>query len=579
MYDYLKEKKYKELLEEAIKTCLVLKHEEGLDSFKKNADVQVNDKIVSSGLLRNLLHVEVYYKYVKMLFSDEIDKYTVTCITEDVELSKSPIVLSKVEIVEGIKVCLERGLFELDELGKKRLEEMSDKLNFKFFSEKISEEVFFVTIDGERFEIDAENILNFLNCSDSEYNDFFNLDKEKDIFGIPKDKFIFIVAKFVDYFDIFSNYLVPDKITERCREIESSKRIDIQAMNEIEKTYAPNIDKVNIDYNLRKEILSGMPQDVTDLEKAAYIYIKMCKLLVYDDEFFASDMKGEVAKKHENINNLQRINLNNNKVVCYEFNAIYAKLIDELGIKFEMNVNPFKTFGGGHANLDFRDGKFLVEVDAVWAVLNGDLTHAKLNQALNGFVCQNVNEKTKEEFNEKVTRMYELVVQQEQVKVGDSSKVEVEKIETFDDIMSKYRRISIFKKVDISEKFDIISEKLETSGLYKIDVFAYLLQLRKIIFSDLEQQKNFKMVVLKKDRGYVVETNAVIALNSSGFDENEEETIYYIHDGFHSRKIKKEELESWFEIGMYSYIADDDPKIPGIDVRTSRKGGGDTNAR
>ena len=558
-----KMKEYEVLLE-ALKTSLIVS-EAGLKWYKDNANIEVGDNKISLELLKRLLTDEDYYEYVEKLFNNEIDKYTVNAIV-DLEESKDPITLSKVEIVKGIKICLQRKLFKLDELGEARLKELEEKLNFKLFEKEVLDDVFSIVIDGEKFEVSTNNILKFLNCSDKEYEEFFDLAKEQNIYGIPKDKFAFVVVKFVDYCDIFSKYLVPDKIAMRCDELSSSKRIDIQAMNEIEKTYAPNLDKAVVDSRLRKKVLDGLPSDVSDLEKAAYIYIKMCKLLVYDDEFYAFDMRGNVKKKHENINNLANINLVDNKVVCYEFNAIYAKILDELGIKFEMNVNPFREFGGGHANLEFRDGKFLVLADAVKSILNGDLTRAKLNQVLNGFVCLNNNSETKEEFSEKVTRMYELVVKQEKEKSGDKSKPEVERSETFDDIVSKYKKMAFIKRINLNDKFRILVDKANGSNLHKIDVFAYMLQLKKIIFSESEQQKNIMMSIIKKNFGGDSATvNMILSLNNSGFDEATEQTLYYIHDGYCFSISSKEELDDKFDSKYFEYIDDSDPRVPGIE--------------
>lgn len=563
-----KMKEYEVLLE-ALKTSLIVS-EAGLKWYKDNANIEVGDNKISVELLKRLLTDEDYYEYVEKLFNNEIDKYKVNAII-DLEESKEPITLSKVEIVKGIKICLQRKLFALDEIGMKRLKELEEKLDFKLFEKEVLDDVFSVVIDGEKFEVSTNNLLSFLNCSDKEYEEFFDLAKEKDIYDIPKDKFAFVVVKFVDYCDIFSKYLVPDKIAMRCDELSSSKRIDIQAMNETEKTYAPNLDKVFVDYKLKNRILEGLPRDVSDLEKAAYIYIKMCKLLVYDDEFYAFDMRGNVKKKHENIKNLANINLVDNKVVCYEFNAIYAKILDELGIKFEMNVNPFREFGGGHANLEFRDGKFLVLADAVKSILNGDLTRAKLNQVLNGFVCLNNNSETKEEFSEKVTRMYELVVKQEKEKSGDKSKPEVEKSETFDDIVSKYKKMSFIKKINLDDKFRILVDKANGSNLHKIDVFAYMLQLKKIIFTESEQQKNIMMSIIKKNFGGDSATvNMILSLNNSGFDETTEQTLYYIHDGYTLRTSSKEELDAWFDLKLFEYIDDSDPRVPGIEEKRRR---------
>ena len=49
----------------------------------------------------------------------------------------------------------------------------------------------------------------------------------------------------------------------------------------------------------------------------------MCKLLTYDDEYFAVNQKGPATEKHKDVNYVSNINLTNNRVVCFEFNLIY----------------------------------------------------------------------------------------------------------------------------------------------------------------------------------------------------------------------------------------------------------------
>ena len=555
------------IFNEAGKTSLIVSQEQ-LKFYQEQADVLVNDKKISSELLKELLINDYCYKYVEMLFFDKkIEHYTVNCIV-NLKESENPIILSKADIAKGIQKCIEEKLLVLDEKGEKRLAEIFRVVDFKLFFDEFKDKVFYCLIDGEKFEVGISDIMDFLNYSDRDYEEFFDLDKEGEIFGIPKDKFAYIVVEFFKYFDknfdIFSEYSIPDEMIRRYKDLESSKRIDIDAFDKIKETYAPNLEKVKVDCDLRREILNGLPEDVSDLEKCIYVYIKMCKLLVYDESFFALNQSDKALKKYQDINYLNKINLYNNKVVCYIFNAIYAKIINDLGVKFEMNVNPLVEFGGGHANLMFRDGKFLVQADAVASIFNGDLTRAKLNQELNGLVCLNKNENTQEEFKEKVLKIYKLVVEQENEKRGEKAEAVVGNVETFDDIVSKYRKLSIIKRVSLEEKFQIMMDKASKTELYKIDFFAYCLQLKKIIFNKEEQQKNIAISIVKKSVGGYASANAVFSMNETDFDSNPEETIYYIHDGFNWRISSKEELETWFEDGRFEYIDGKERRIPGI---------------
>ena len=56
-----------------------------------------------------------------------------------------------------------------------------------------------------------------------------------------------------------------------------------------------------------------------------------------------------------------QISPDNNEVVCFEFNMIYAKMLDEQGLHFKSEYKNAmgEDYGDGHANLEFRDGSLL----------------------------------------------------------------------------------------------------------------------------------------------------------------------------------------------------------------------------
>ena len=99
-------------------------------------------------------------------------------------------------------------------------------------------------------------------------------------------------------------------------------------------------------------LFSNMPNNLTKIEQAIFLYIKLCKLLNYDELFYT--MEEDAIIYHEDINNLNKINLTNNKVVCYEFNLLYAKLLDILGIKYQIQDYSINKSRKGHANLIFK---------------------------------------------------------------------------------------------------------------------------------------------------------------------------------------------------------------------------------
>ena len=146
---------------------------------------------------------------------------------------------------------------------------------------------------------------------------------------------------------------------------------------------------------------------------------------------------------------------------------MYAKLLSKLGIHFASSYgknafgmeNPFgeADYGKGHANLEFRAGKFLVSADSVTSILNGDIMQAKLNQRLVGIKCNNRNKKTQQEFQAALTKMYRLIAQQEKGR----EEVQVERVETLDELLAEYsQETENIRDVSINERLSILINKV-----------------------------------------------------------------------------------------------------------------------
>ena len=80
--------------------------------------------------------------------------------------------------------------------------------------------------------------------------------------------------------------------------------------------------EIKIDSDLEKVIMDGFPYDASELEMAIYIYIKMCKVLTYDEEYYAVNQMGVATEKHRSTSHIALITPQNNQVVCFEFNIM-----------------------------------------------------------------------------------------------------------------------------------------------------------------------------------------------------------------------------------------------------------------
>jgi len=272
--------------------------------------------------------------------------------------------------------------------------------------------------------------------------------------------------------------------------------------------------------------------------------------------------------KHKEVDYISTITPNHNEAVCFEFNLIYAKLLDELKIPFESNYQSFvgDFYGEGHASLQFRCDKFLVKADSVTSILNGDLVRAKLNQPLLGLTCLNKNEETSMEFSESVTKMYELVAKQ-----MSKSSNKVEHVETFEELLSEYMEFAgLVPKVDLNEKLGILFEKVKRSNLEGVDSLAYVLKLRDILFTPTEKENNVSVTILRDeaidDASKVATGSIIFVLNGSGFVNNPADNEYYFYNPKASIiPVTKEFVQARFDAGVFNYIQRTDHKIPGID--------------
>ena len=286
---------------------------------------------------------------------------------------------------------------------------------------------------------------------------------------------------------------------------------------------------MEINKELESIILNNLPNDLTKLEKAILIYIMLARILTYDDLFYIMNGQGNIAKYHEDITNLKKINVINNKIVCYEFNNIYAYFLDLLKARYRIQDYSKNKYTKGHANLIFEIDGFKVKADSVSSILMGDLTNVKLNYPLKGLVPLN----KEDEFREILDKLY---------------KVKKEIINL--DNLNNY------------QKLKHIINKVKERNLAIIDSISYLLLLRDNLFSYDEKASNIRASLVRDNE--LLKVIVVISLNIYDFENEEDETDYYIFDNSELKEISIEELRSNFYNLKYEYFENDLPRIPGV---------------
>lgn len=517
-----------------------------------------NGDEVNSELLKRCLAVDAYYSCAKHNLQKDSSFLGIIRATELVngDVGRGDAIQNKRDLVKGLVALKESGQLDgISDIEKKRLKEFKEMVSPEAFAERTYGTQYETTVDGKQCVLPVEDMLTFLSLPPDKLKEICTTDPDAKIGQLSKTEFAYAAAEYLKKNNVMQNYAFPDKLEKRMQYLMDGRYIDFSAANKLLETEDTLYEKANLNPELKDAVLEQMPSDISGLEKAAYIYAKMCTMLTYDNKFYAANQKGEAAEKHKSLDYIEQITPQNNEVVCFEFNMIYAKLLHEQGLHFKSDYRNMmgEDYGEGHADLAFRDGKFIVKADSVSGILGGDIARAKLGLPFIGFECESKNKRTQQEFQDSVSRMYELVQQQEREKSPwDEYDLLTENL----------------KPVEFDEKESILLEKLKTTSLRGIDAMTYALQLRKALFSEQELKDNVSIVILRNNevagQGPKLEAGAVIAMNGSNIDERPNKTsYYYLSSDCELTSLTLEDIKTKLDDGTFEYIEREDPKIPG----------------
>lgn len=544
---------------------------EDIDFIKNSKTIMVGDIEVYAEFLKRILEDDKFFEYACRYFYDATDKFIVASIING-DLGVN-IRYDKTTIINGIKELINTNQISLNTEKKERFEKLRSYASYDKFLEKYKNYEYKVLIDGGNYSIPFENMINLMRLNDDKFNEICHDDNIKDINGVPKEYLIYATCKFLRENNVIDNYELPDNYVKRYSSLYSMQVIDLEAINKYVVTTDVKYKEIKIDIDLEKVIMDGFPYDASELEMAIYIYIKMCKVLTYDEEYYAVNQMGVATEKHKSTSHIASITPKNNQVVCFEFNIIYAKFLNMLGINFTSNYFSCigeDYYGEGHANLDFRCGKFLVNADSVTSILQGDIANSKINLPLEGINCLNKNVDTQNEFKRAYQKMYNLIVSQEK----DFNNKNVPYVQSFEELLNEYEnRTNNLKEVSLEERLSILIDKVNKKGMIGIDSLSYVLHLRKILFNYEERKNNVKIIIIRNnepfDKDKVAMPSVIVALNKEGFKNNPDKTVYFYYNPNRELVVvTSEELQSRFNSGTFEYVDNDDPKIPGIKGRS-----------
>lgn len=318
----------------------------------------------------------------------------------------------------------------------------------------------------------------------------------------------------------------------------------------------------NLDNDFYQEIIGNMPTNMTNLEKTIYVYLKMCTLLTYDEEFYASFQDDLTNKKHSDINRLSTITKINNQVICYEFNAIYAKILDKLGYKFKIVLQNENClgYGYGHTSLMYVCDEYIVSADSVTSVLCGDLQLVKRGKLPVGINCKNESLDIIKEFNYTLEEISELIKDQR-----------VKKDNNFMKTLDEYRSLIELSNIapNINEKIDMFFELLLKSNLNGVDAIGYITVLANGIFNS-EVKKSINNTIVTENQNGSLRPVVIFTLNNdiSKYDSN----LYLIFNPPNGlRQYNYEEIQKLFDDRILIFRDRVIPGIVGVNVSDVRR--------
>lgn len=476
-------------------------------------------------------------------------------IASDSSMDAETYEYEKIPFLEAIEVARDKGLIKLNRITYSRYKTLLDLISYGILKKQLQNKTIQAKVDGITYNIPANKIVELLELDTKTLDDYINTPNRKG--SISKEAFLYIVRRLIIREELMDNFIFPENIEKRITDIVNYEILDFESQNTYLSDENSLTSKTNLNPELIEAITKDIPANYSTLEKAIFIYIKMCKILSYNDEFFAAKQRGLAAEKHRMIDYIETISPQFPEVVCYEFNAIYAKMLHSLGINFQRECFSWKNkYGDGHENLSFRVGKYIIEADSSRHILTGDLFNAKVGNSIKGLKCRNQNFDTYMDFDEILRKVYK------DIKKEDKS--------TFSEALKEYEELTNAKQAHIpfNTRFDIFLEKIRTSSFNGLNIMSYILRLVNVLFTEEEREHYIDFEIIRdnnpKDEDKIVATCGIITMNEKGILKDEEHNKYYIYINGELKRILKRTLIRNIITGTLGFIDSEEQYIPGI---------------
>ena len=517
---------------------LIINNQE-FDSLYHSKSIYIPGNFVSVELIKKILDNETYFDYTKRFFNNEIDKFMV--VNEDKKYCFSYKVK---ELIDAINIYILKNNIDDPEIINK-FNELQSLIRFDKFKNRFSNHTININVDNNNYEVNTDDIFKLLDLPNDKFREV--LDNEE-INGIKKEHYVYIIKSFIENNCVLDDYIVENDNYANIKDI-INHYVDVLSINTFLSTEDTLYQKVKLDQELESIILNDIPSDFNLLEKSFYVYIMLCVLLSYNEEFHA--MNEEINDKFNNYLDVEKININNNNVTCYQFNLIYSVLLHKLGINFKSEYLTGKeNYGDGHVKMNYRADKFLVISDSTEQVLEGDMVNAKIGDKVTGIRPLNKNKDTIDEFYNSLNKVYNYI----------KNKYNLDRIKNYDKTL-----------LNIKDRLDVIIDELNKRKLSGVDAMGYLLRLRKTFYT--EEERYFGIIInvianTNTNDSRLARLSAIIRVRDN-YLESDKIRYYLYAPGEKLKELSFKEIKEKFNTGEFSYLETDTNLIP--DIKKNKK--------
>lgn len=488
-------------------------------------------------------------KYYKEFYNNLIEKHDASLVFKAVDDAgkKEEYQFNKFQIIDAMEWAKDNNKLTQDEIEKYKLLKMS--VEFRNFVEKYQNEKTCTVIEGDFVTVPASSFIELMTMNEASLKEVIknNSYKEQKL-----DYVVFALDDFLENKKILDKYYIPKNVDNNLSILKSN--IDITYINRCLAYEVNYIRKVEVNEKLKEAVLSDMPDYFDNLEKAFYVYYKLCTVLSYDDRYFAKRSMNE-KREHQFFERLQTITPENNVVICYEFNSLYARMLKDLGIIYELNGS--NQYADGHVSITFRADKFMVNADSTIGMIKSDLAYAKNGLILTGFTLENENEKTKQEFEQKVDKVYDYLRSKESV--TNNYKGTVREL--------TYLEEALPDDLSLDEKVAIFISMTKDSTLKVMDKIPYEIKLSKILFdkgNKDDEQFQINYVSYQPDMNSSVhKTTKILTYNDKGIKNTKSNNYIFIDNNYEMHKTSLGEIKQELYRGRIRGLLRDDHIIPG----------------